>query len=822
MSGEQWERIKEIYARASDLPDAERRALLERECTGEPDLLAEIQELLANAEGPSLLVDSSRILGEVLAGDYPAPPPPSTEPWKAGEMLGPYQILAPIGKGGMGEVYRALDLRMDRQVAIKRVPERLSGRFVREVRAIAALNHPNICIVHDVGPNYLVMEYVDGAPLRGPIPEANAIELARQIAAGLETAHAKGIIHRDLKPANILRTTGGVKLCDFGIATLIRPVASDSLEKPALAAGVSFPDSMPGDVTATLITSESGTALGETIGTPAYMSPEQAAGQAVDGRSDIFSFGSVLYEVLTGRRAFQADTARDTMIAVQREDPEPFEASPEVVRIVNRCLRKNASERFQTAAELREALEKAAAAVSRKAPCVAVLPFVMAGADPENEYFSDGLTEDIINALSSVAGLKVIARTSTFAFKHQARDIREIADTLGANHVMEGSVRRAGDRIRITTRLIAARDGTQLWANRYDRDLRDIFLVQDEISHAIATELRVSLTTQRLVKPPTEHFAAYEEILRGRHYFYRFDPEDQARALASFEKAAAIDPEYAAAHIGIALYHWGQMIVGMENPRESMRICVAKAREALRFDPGSSEAHHVIGACLAINDFEWAESEQYLKRALQLNPNSFDAMHCYTHYCLGPLARWEDALRVQEQALSLDPLSPHMNCIHSIILDGLGRHETEAEVLEHVNRLDPGFVAGQWLLVSLRVRQQRIAEALELAEAAIRRGGRWAMTLGTLGIAHAAAGHQDLANDVIQELGSAPGAESRAFWASLIAAAMGDSGEAFRWAAQSIENRDSLMPIILRSSSFAALRSDPRYAGLLRLLRMEK
>jgi len=739
-----------------------------------------------------------------------------------GERLGPYQIVAPIGKGGMGEVYRAVDTRMGREVAIKLVSERFPERFAREVRAIAALNHPNICTIHDVGPNYLVMEYVAGSPLRGPLPETKAIELARQVATALEAAHARGIIHRDLKPANILRTTEGVKLLDFGLATLGQLPTGDSGATMAIRAAASHSDrpAISGDDVETLPFAAIQTRVGEVMGTPAYMSPEQSAGQPVDARSDIFAFGAVLYELVAGRRAFAAETLGATLLAVRENEPEPLEASPEVARIVARCLRKAADERFQSAAELRLALEKAATGLARKTPCVAVLPFAMASADAEDEYFSDGLTEDIIHALSGVAGLKVIARTSTFAFKQRVQDIRGIAATLGADHVLEGGVRMAGNRIRITAQLIAAHDGTQLWSKRYDRDLHDIFLIQDEISNAIATELKVSLTRQTLVKAPTEHLDAYQEVLRGRHHFYRFNPEDQAKALACFEKAVAIDADYAAAHIGIALYHWGQMIVGMADPREAMTRSAAAAREALRLDPSSSEAHHILGACFATHEFAWGQAERYLRRALALNPNSLDATHCYTHYCLGPLGRMEEALEAQDLALAQDPLSPHMNFIRAIILESLGQQEEEARTIERLNELDPHFAAGQLLLVRLRGRQRRFAEALEVAERGIRTGGRWAMTLGGLGIAHAMAGHTEPAREVIAELPTCPGAESRAFYASLIAAALGDENEAFRWAAESIEHRDQLMPIFLRSSSFDLLRADARYTGLLRLMKM--
>jgi len=440
----------------------------------------------------------------------------------AGDRLGPYRIVSQIGKGGMGEVYRATDTRMGRDVAVKLVTGQFSERFTREVRAIAALNHPNICTIHDVGPNYLVMEYLDGSPVEGPLPEPKAIALAQQIAAALEAAHIKGVIHRDLKPRNILVTADGVKLLDFGIATLAREENSTASVTPNGPAPpqTAIPSASDDDLE-TLPSLTGPTRAGDVLGTPAYMSPEQAAGTPVDAGSDIFSFGVTLYEMLTGRQPFASDTLPGMIAAIRYAEPDPIEATPEVAQVVARCLRKTAAERYRSVLELRLALDKAAAALAQRTPSVAVLPFQ--SSLPEHEYFGDGLAEDIINALSRVGGLRVIARKSTFAFKHRAQDVREIARALDVDHILEGSVRTAGHRIRITAQLITAKDGTQLWSKRYDRDLTDVFEIQDEISNAIAMELKVSLAGRPLVKPPTVHFAAYEAVLQGRHHFFRFD-----------------------------------------------------------------------------------------------------------------------------------------------------------------------------------------------------------------------------------------------------------------------------------------------------------
>ena len=735
----------------------------------------------------------------------------------SGDRLGPYRVVASIGKGGMGEVYRATDTRMGRDVAIKVVAEQFIERFDREVRAIAALNHPNICTIHDVGPNYLVMEYVDGVPLRGPLPEATAMQFAVQIAAALDAAHARGIVHCDLKPANMLVSGDRLKLLDFGVARL-----ASAPTRPRTEAVLS---TSPHAVSGESDSADQGETVQFTVsnmsGTPAYMSPEQAAGQMVDARSDIFSFGVVLYELLSGRRPFPATTMNAVLMQIRTSEPAPLEASPEATRLVSRCLRKNPEERFQSMRELRPVLEKATASLTRKEPSLAVLPFVITGAGQESEYFSEGLAEDIINALSAVPGLKVIARTSTFAFKDRAQDVRAIAEALGVDYVLEGSVRTAGNRLRINTRLISGSDGAQLWSKRYDRDLIDVFVIQDEISNAIANELKVSLTTQKLVKAPTTDFAAYEAVLQGRYHFYRFDPADQAKALAHFERAVTIDPRYAAAHIGIALNHWGQMVVGMADPRQAMRRSVEATREALRLDPANSEGHHILGSYYALHDFDWVKAEYHFDRALELNPHSPWAFHSKTIYLLCPLGRLEEAVESQHRALAIDPLTPAILANLGLALECLHREEEAAQVIDRVTQMDPNFVGGQWSMVRLRIRQGRIAEAVDLAERLARVAGRWGMTLGGLGAAYAAAGRVDEAREIIAELGLEHNRESRAFYSFLIAAALDDRDEAFCWAAESIKHRDPIMLSFIWSSSFDKLRADPRFTGLLRMLKIE-
>jgi serine/threonine protein kinase len=465
-----------------------------------------------------------------------------------GEKLGPYEILSAIGSGGMGEVWKARDTRLGRTVAIKKVKEQHSERFKQEARSIAALNHPNICQIHDIGDDYLVLEYVEGKPLSSPLPEREAVRLAIQIATALEAAHKKGIIHRDLKPANIMVTDEGtVKLLDFGLAKLYEQDTSISRLPTA-----EFP----------------ATEVGAILGTVAYMSPEQAQGQTADARSDIFSFGLVFYEMLSGRRAFIGDSTPETLAALLRDEPDPLRAFPALEKIVKRCLEKQPSERYQTMAEVKVVLEKVgqskvAVSSEQPQPSIAVLPFVNMSGDKEQEYFSDGLAEEILNALTKIPGLKVIARTSAFAFKGKDQDITKIAEALRVSNILEGSVRKAGNRIRVTAQLITASDGSHIWSERYDRELTDIFAIQDEICRGIVDKLRIKLGAGHpIVKRYTENLEAYSLYLKGHYNIYKGTPDGMAKGRKYFEQALALDPKYAPAWFGLGDYYQNMGFLG--------------------------------------------------------------------------------------------------------------------------------------------------------------------------------------------------------------------------------------------------------------------
>ena len=708
-------------------------------------------------------------------------------PLAHGTRLGPYEILSPIGAGGMGEVYKALDTRLGRPVAIKTLHSPHMERFGREARAIAALNHPHICALYDVGPDYLVMEYVEGVPLQGPLPPAKALRYATQIAQALEAAHAKGITHRDLKPGNILISASGVKLLDFGLAKLTDPADPDATK----------------------------TMAGTVMGTAAYMSPEQAQGLPTDARSDIFSFGLVLYELLSGRRAFAAETALATMAAIVRDEPKPLDAPPALQSIVARCLRKSPADRFPSAADLRAALEQAAAVArpEEKQPSIAVLPFANMSRDAGDEYFSDGLAEEIINALTQVSGLKVIARTSAFAFKGKNEDIRKIAETLGVSTVLEGSVRRAGNRLRITAQLVHAADGMHFWSQRYDREMTDVFAIQDEISAAIADQLKVHLTGR---KRQTTNLAAYEALLEGRHNLYKTTPAGFAKALECYARAISIDPGYALPYAGIAECHQLLAALGLADPRASLAKTKASAAQALELDPSLPEAHAQLGVVNALLEYNWTLAERHFHRARELNPALRHVRMPYMAWYLRPLGRLEEAIVELDGVLEQDPLAVIAHSVKGQSLLYLRRYDAAAACILRGLEIEPHHAFSMFALTQVLARQHRIEEALATAEQALQAYGRFSITLGSLAEAYAAAGRKQDTHRVLDEL-QERGRETYVP-AGLIArihSTLGDADTAFAWADKAVEQHDPQILLIKIDPAFDSLRSDPRYPALL-------
>jgi eukaryotic-like serine/threonine-protein kinase len=716
-----------------------------------------------------------------------------------GARIGPYEILAPLGTGGMGEVWKARDTRLGRSVAIKRLTSH-SDRFEHEARAIAALNHPHICQIYDIGPDYLVLEYVEGVPLQGPLKPDEAVRLAIQMASALEAAHRRGILHRDLKPANVLMMRGSgepsdppaVKLLDFGLAKMLSP---------------------DGDVTQTMD--------GAIVGSAAYMSPEQAEGQPLDARSDIFSFGTVLYEMLAGSRAFAAATAMQVLRAVAQSDPPPLQTWPALDRIVQRCLRKSPGQRYQTITEVKAALEQVAreqAATTVAQPSIAVLPFANMSPDKENEYFSDGLAEEIINALTHIPGLKVIARTSAFAFKGQNTDVRRIAEALGVVHVLEGSVRKAGNRIRVTAQLITAADGTHLWSERYDRELADIFAIQDEIAQAIAGALEMKLAgTPAHRRRYTPNLAAYEAFLRGRHHVFRFTPESWSRGIECFQEAIALDPRYARPHAELGLAHLLAATNGVGMLRQSAALIRREAQLALDLDPSDPSPNFLIGVLAAVHDYDWSEAAARFQVALDQTPVASDIHWAYASFYLQPLGRFEEAAAEMQREVDLDPLNVVWRSV-------LSSHFTRAERYDDaIANADKALEinADHWLPLFFLCEVHVLSGALERAVAVAERAHRAApwqeMNTGMLAGVLSRLGETDRAVHMIQSIKDSP---LKATSMMLYHIVREEADAAADWFERMIEVRDPFAILYAQVPITKSLRASPRWARLAQLMNL--
>jgi serine/threonine-protein kinase len=726
-----------------------------------------------------------------------------------GTRLGPYEIVAPLGAGGMGEVYKATDTRLGRTVAIKVLRAAHTDRFEQEARAIAALNHPHICTLHDVGPGYLVMEYVEGYPLRGPLPPEQAVPLALEIAGALQAAHVKGIIHRDLKPANILLTRAGVKLLDFGLA---------KLQQAAVAAESAATQTQVGGILGTTAVMQ--TQAGTVLGTIAYMSPEQAEGKPVDVRSDIFSFGLVLYELLSGRRAFTGDTAISVMGAILHKEPQPLDTPPELARFVTRCLHKSPAERFQSMTEVIAALENIKLlSLSEKIPSIAVMPFANMSGDKENEYFSDGLAEEILNALTKLPGLKVASRTSAFSFKGKKEDIRRIGETLNVTHVLEGSVRKAGSRVRITGQLINIADGCHLWSERYDREMTDIFAIQDEISQAIVNVLQLKLARpagHAIVRQPMAP-EAYESYLKGRFFWNKRTEANLNRSIEYFLRAIELEPEYALAYAGLSDAYVLLGIFGARPPGDVYPKAGAAAGKALKLDETLPEAHAALGHIRAAYDWDFPAAEQEYRRALELNFD-FSTAHQWYGHLLIVMRRYPEAIAEVARALELDPLSVPANAFVGLIYMKARQYDHAIEASRKAVDLDPNNPFAHWILARSLDARNELPESLAESEKAASLSGGNQMYATQLTYAQARIGDVLKARQAVEKLVEL----SRKKYVSphdiaVIYIGLGEKDSAFEWLEKAYRERNARL-IELSDPVYDSLRSDPRFLDLVQRL----
>jgi serine/threonine protein kinase/Tfp pilus assembly protein PilF len=665
-------------------------------------------------------------------------------------MVGHYRIVEKIGAGGMGEVYLAEDTQLDRKVALKFLPPHLCQdkdcrkRFKREAQAAARLSHPNIVTIHEVGDYqgkpFFVMEHVRGCSLREfsadkELSIEQIIELSVQICDGLQAAHEKGITHRDIKPSNILIDSyGRAKIVDFGLASV---VGKNQLTK-----------------------------TGSTLGTIGYMSPEQVQGIQADHRSDLFSLGVVLYELMTQRNPFERDTEAGTIKAVSDDTPQPLaryraDVPDGIQTIIDRALEKQVETRYQTAADMLSDLKRLKRDTSKvtpsvsEQPSIAVLPFTNLSADPEQEYFCDGMAEELINALTHVEGLRVVARTSCFAFKGKQTDIREIGRKLNVDNVLEGSVRKAGNRIRITGQLIKVSDGYHLWSEKYDRELEDVFAIQDEISLAIVDNLKIKLLKEeksRVIKRHAEGADSYQIYLMGRWFLEKRTAKGLLKAIDCFQSAIEKNPDYALAYAGLAdVYH-----MLPQYSRKSHKELFPKAKEAvlkaLNLDENLAEAHISLAMIKIDHEWDWKGGLQACERAVELNPGNANIHHWYG-LVLAQLARFEESEREFIRAVELDPFSTVINRNLGSFYYYSGQYDLAVTQLQKAIEMDESHPYTHVFLGFTLFQQSKYEEALvELQKEKEISGSYYLGADSVIGACYAKMGDENRAREVLDNL----------------------------------------------------------------------
>jgi serine/threonine-protein kinase len=829
----------------------------------------------------------------------------------AGTKLGRYEIRSQLGAGGMGEVYLAEDTKLGRKVALKTLPAEFTNdkerlrRFQMEARAASALNHPNLLTIHEIGTesgaHFIAAEYVDGETLRtrlkpGRMKIDDALDVAQQTAFALTAAHGAGILHRDIKPENIMvRRDGIVKVLDFGLAKLLEDRAREMIDHEA-------------DTRALVLTDP-----GRVLGTPAYMSPEQARGQDLDARTDIWSLGVVLYEMVAGRAPFRGETKSHTVVSILETEPAPLatlapDAPAELQRIVRKALTKDRDSRYQTARDLMNDLKSLRrdldiqsemrrssapdisdpdSAVNQKFPAkdsegaaseqatnlaeprptpsdgqppegsiryrigallamlilavgalgawyyfqrqtarvtadsinsIAVMPFVNASNDPNTEYFSDGITETIINSLSQLPHKKILARTTVFRYKGRDADPQKVGNELGVDALLTGRVTQQGDTLTIQAELVRVSDGSELWGGRYNKKLADIFAVQNEIANEISETLRLKLNSdeqKRVTNHSTDNVEAYQLYLKGKFEANKFTPEGLGKGIAYFNQAIAIDPTYALAYAGLSDLYIAQAHVFVP-PKEGYAKAKWAAEKAAQLDDTLAEAHEALGAVKLYSDWDFPAAEKEFMRAIELNPN-YSLAHSNLSCEFKALRRYPEEIAEARRGQELDPLSAFANMELGEAFYQARRYDEAIVQIKKTLELDSHFFVTYHVGARTYEQKKMYAEAIAACQEWLKNFPDDPNALASLAHVYATMGKRREAEDIIRKLLEI--SKQRYFspyWIAVAYAGLGDNDQALNYFEKAFEDRYFLMIWINSDPRFDNIRSDPRFADLVR------